>query len=319
MKATKRVTVDYENGISGFIYEVKKNRALFIMMLPPLIFLLINNYLPMFGVILAFQKFDSVKGILGSPLVGLTNFEFLFSSPTAFEITRNTILYNGVFILVDLIGAVTFAIILNEIKNKLLAKLYQSVMFFPYFLSMVVVSYLVYALLAADNGFLNKIVLPALGKEEIQWYLEPNYWPLILTIVHVWKGIGYGTIIYLAGITGIDGEFYEAAIIDGASKWQQIKTITIPLLKPLIVITTLMAVGQIFRADFGLFYQVTKNSGMLYSVTDVIDTYIYRGLAEGGKVEMSAAAGLYQSVVGFVLVLFSNWTVSKISNENRLF
>lgn len=302
----------------GFLHEIKKNKLLFIMALPGLLFLFINNYLPMLGIVLAFQEYNLKTGFL-SKFVGLKNFEYLFVSPNAFIITRNTILYNLLFIMLGLIVAVSFAVVLNEIRNRYFSRIYQSVMFFPYFLSYVVVAYLVYSALSVERGFINNTVLPWLGLEQINWYTEPKYWPLILTITNLWKGIGYGTVIYLSGITGIDTTYYEAAVVDGASKWQQITKITIPFLKPLMVISTIMALGGIFRSDFGLFFQVPSDSGALYSVTDVIDTYVYRALTSMGDIGMASAAGLYQSVVGLIMVFSSNLLIRKIDNENSLF
>ncbi len=301
-----------------FIKELIKNKQLFLMLLPPFVFIFINNYLPMFGVIIAFKNFNYADGFLGSPWCGLKNFEFLFKSRNAWMITRNTIAYNLVFIVLGLIIAVTVAIILNELKNKLLAKFYQSVIFLPYFLSWVVVAYLVYSILS-PNGFYNKSLVTVFKLMPIDWFTESKYWPIIIPIVNTWKTIGYGIVIYLAGITGIDQEYYEAAVLDGASKFQQIKSITIPFLIPLMVITTIMAIGNIFRADFGLFYQVPMQQGLLKPTTEVLDTYIYNALIYSGDLGMSSAAGLYQSVVGFVLVLLANWGIGKISKENKIF
>ncbi len=303
----------------GFFHELNKNKSLFLLMLPTFLFLLINNYIPMLGTIIAFKDLDYAKGILKSDWIGFKNFEFLFKSDAAFRITRNTLGYNALFIFLGLVIGVTFAIALNEIKQKILSKAYQTIVFLPYFLSMIVVAYLVYAMLKPENGFVNKFVLPALGLEAVDWYGAPNAWIIILPVVWVWKNIGYGVVLYLAGLTGIDEELYEAAAIDGAKRWQQIKSITIPLLTPLMTITTLISIGSIFRADFGLFYQVTQDAGMLYQTTDVIDTYVYRGLLVSNDIGMASAAGLYQSVIGFIIVSLANWSVGKISPENKLY
>lgn len=300
-------------------FGFKKFFPIYIMMLPGFIYLLINNYLPMLGLSLAFKDVNFSKGLWASDWSGFKNFEYLFKSSDAFIITRNTILYNVTFIIIHTIVAVGIAILLNEIKNKFLLKIYQSVILLPYLISMVVVSYLGYAFLSMDTGLLNKTILPALGIERIMWYLEPKYWPVILTVVHTWKGFGYLCIIYLASIVGIGQEFYEAARLDGASKWQQAITITIPLISPAIITMTLLAIGRIFYSEFGLFYQVPMNSGALFSTTDVIDTYIYRGLMYSGDIGMASAAGLYQSLVGFLLVLLSNYLVKKTSSGNALF
>ncbi|MCM8710339.1 ABC transporter permease subunit [Clostridium sp. SYSU_GA19001] len=289
------------------------------MMLPGLIYLIINNYIPMFGLIIAFKNVNFSKGILASDWIWFKNFEFLFKSADALIITRNTILYNVSFIIINTVVAVAIAILLNEIKNKLLLSLYQSLILLPHLISMVVVSYLVYAMLSTDTGFLNKTVLPALGLKEINWYTETKFWPVILTFVSNWKGFGFLSVIYFSSVVGISDEYYEAASLDGATKWQQVRLITIPLIKPTIIIMTMLAIGRIFYSDFGLFYQVPMNSGALYPVTDVIDTYVFRGLLQLGNIGMSSAAGMYQSVVGFICILLSNYAVRKLSAEDALF
>ncbi|WP_160720882.1 ABC transporter permease [Bacillus sp. USDA818B3_A] len=289
------------------------------MMLPGLVYLLINNYLPMFGLIIAFKDINYAKGILGSDWIGFKNFEYLFSTRDAFVITRNTILYNGGFIILTTTIAIAVAIMLNEVKNKLAKSFYQSVILLPFLISMVIVSYLGFAFLSEDVGYLNKTILPMLGIDSISWYNEAKYWPYILTFIHIWKGVGFLCVIYLAAIIGIDQEYYEAATLDGANKWKQIIHITIPSIMPVIIMMTLLAIGRIFYSDFGLFYQVPMNSGALYDTTNVIDTYVYRGLMQLGDIGMSAAAGLYQSIVGFALVLLSNYLVRRKSKDNALF
>ena len=306
------------NPFRGFLKELTTNKAMFLMLLPPFLLVLINYYLPMFGIIIAFKEFNYQDGFLHSAWSGFKNFEFLFKSDAAWRITRNTIGYNLAFIMLNLVFAVVIALILNELRNKLAAKFYQSVIFLPYFLSWVVVAYLVLAILSPD-GLYNKSIAPLLNLSGIDWYTQPQYWPFILPIVNLWKTIGYGIVIYLAGITGIDQEYYEAAVLDGASKLQQIKSITLPFLVPLMIVTTLMALGNIFRSDFGLFYQVPMQNGLLQETTDVLDTYIYNALIYSGDLGMSSAAGFYQSVVGFITVLFANWVVGKISTENKIF
>ncbi|QUL53456.1 sugar ABC transporter permease [Paenibacillus tritici] len=289
------------------------------MMVPGITYLLINNYLPMFGISIAFKNIDYSKGIWNSDWVGFQNFKFLFQSSDAFLITRNTILYNLAFIIIGLIVGVGFAIFLNEIRSKAAAKAYQSIILLPYLISMVLVSYLVFSMLSIETGFLNKTILPSLGIEPISWYNEPKYWPYILVFVNVWKSAGYSCIIYLAAIIGIDPEYYEAARLDGATKWQQIRTITIPLITPIIIMLLILNIGRIFYSDFGLFYQVPMNSGPLYDATSTIDTYVFRGLMQLGDIGMASAAGLYQSIVGFILVIFSNYVVRKLSRDNALF
>ena len=306
-----------------FFKDIWKNRAWLLMVLPGTIWLLIFSYLPMFGQVLAFKNFKIspdgfIQSLINSEWVGFDNFKFLFDSGDAFRITRNTVVYNLIFIVLGLVAAVFVAIVLSQIANKRLGKLYQTGMLFPHFLSWVIVSYFVFSFLSADKGMINSM-LGAFGIEPVQWYSEAKYWPFILVFMNVWKGVGYGSIVYLAAIVGIDKSYYEAATIDGASKWQQIKNITIPLLVPLMIVLTIMAIGGIFRSDFGLFYQVPRNSAILYPVTDVIDTYIYKGLMNMGNIGMSTAAGLYQSVVGFVLIMITNYIVKKIDPEYGLF
>ncbi|WP_246358573.1 ABC transporter permease [Paenibacillus phytorum] len=302
-----------------FWKQMNRYKALWLMALPGIIYLLLNNYLPMFGTIIAFKNINYAKGIWKSDWVGFKNFEYLFSTSDAFIITRNTLLYNTVFIVITLICSVSLAIMLNEVRKQLAKKFYQSALLLPYFLSAVIVAYLVYSLLSSEYGFLNKIVLPLFGQDPVSWYNEPKYWPYILVIVNTWKGVGYSCVIYIAAIVGIDNEYYEAAKIDGASKWQQIRHITVPLLMPVITTMVLLSIGRIFYADFGLFYQVPLDSGMLLPVTNVIDTYVYRGLLQLGDLGMSSAAGLYQSLVGFVLVLVSNAIVRKFNRDQALF
>jgi len=296
-----------------------KDKSLILMLLPGCLYLLINNYIPMAGTIIAFKSINYAKGILGSDWVGFENFKFLFASSDAWIITRNTLGYNAVFIVLHLVVAVLFAIMLNELRNRIIAKIHQSIMFLPFFLSFVVVGYLGYSLLNEEYGFINRSILEPLGIEPVAWYSEPKYWPFILPLVNTWKSIGYYTVIYLAAIVGIDQEYYEAAVIDGAGKWQQVRNITLPLLTPVMVILTLLQIGKIFYADFGLFFQVPLNSGILYPTTNVIDTYVYRALLTMGDIGMSSAAGLYQSAVGFVLVLGANLIVRRINKDIALF
>jgi ABC-type polysaccharide transport system, permease component len=289
------------------------------MMLPGLLYLLVNNYLPMLGIFIAFKDVNFSMGIFKSPWVGFKNFEFLFRTSDALVITRNTLLFNVAFIAVNLVVSVTVALLLNEVKSRALAQAYQSVILIPMLISMVIVSYLVLAFLSSENGFVNRSIMPLFGREGVMWYAEAKRWPFILVFVNAWKGVGLLSVVYYAAIIGIDGELYEAAIIDGASKGRQIRSITLPLIVPVITTMTLLAIGRIFYSDFGLFYQVPMDSGALYDVTNVIDTYVYRGLMQLGDIGMSSAAGLYQSVVGFVLVLFSNWVVRKMNPDNALF
>lgn len=296
----------------------KRNLPLTIMALPALIIMFLFRYLPLSGIVLAFKKFNIRKGIFASPGVGLKNFEFLFKTSDAWIITRNTVLYNIVFILLDVLLAVAFAIGLNELLKKRRSKVFQSIYMAPYFLSWVVVSFIAFSMLSKDNGLLNNI-LSGLGQKPIDWYSAKQKWPIILVIFQVWKTLGYSTVMYLGSLTGISHDYYEAAVIDGASKWQQIKYITIPCLKPMMIILIILAIGKMFYSDFGLFYQLPRNSGPLFSVTNVIDTYVYRALKETGNVGMAAAANLYQSIIGFILVLAANMTVRKIDPDSAMF
>lgn len=289
------------------------------MLLPGCIYLLINNYIPMTGIVVAFKQYNIKGGLYHSPNIGWKNFEFLFKTKDAWLIIRNTLLYNFTFIVIGTVLAIAVAILLHEIRNKKAKQFYQTVILIPFLISMVVVSYLVFAFLSQGNGFLNNTVLPALGIDPISWYNKPEYWPYILTFVNVWKGLGYSCILYYSTICGIDFSLYEAATVDGASRWQRIRHITLPCLKATVIILTLMNLGNIFRSDFGLFYQVPMNSGTLLDVTQTIDTYVYRGLTQTNNIGMSAAAGLYQSFVGFVLVFTANAVVNKIDNESALF
>lgn len=309
--------------MAAFLKKVIRNRALLIMILPGTIWFLIFAYLPMFGTVLAFKDFRISRdgffaSVINSEWVGFKNFEYLFSTNDAYIITRNTILYNLFFIFMGLIIAVAFAIMLSELVNKKMAKVYQTGMFLPHFLSWVIISYFAFTFLSMDKGTLNHIIT-LFGGDKISWYTEPKYWPFILVLVGIWKGVGYNSVVYLASLTGIDKSYYEAAVIDGATKWKQIRYITIPLLKPLMIILTILAIGGIFRSDFGLFYQLPKDSGALYPVTNVIDTFVYRGLINMGDIGMSTAAGLYQSLVGLVLILLANYIVRKIERDHAIF
>ncbi|MBA3925506.1 sugar ABC transporter permease [Listeria sp. W9-0585] len=306
-----------------FFKKLYANKIWLFMVLPGVAWFLIFAYLPMFGTVIAFKDYrvdgnGFISSLMSSDWVGLENFKFLFRTDDAFIITRNTVLYNLVFIIVGLLLGVALAIVFNSLVNKRMAKVYQTGMLFPYFLSWVVVSYFLYSFLSEDSGLLNSLIV-SFGGDPISWYSEPKYWPYILIFMNIWKGLGYGSIVYLAAIAGIDRNYYEAAMIDGAGKWQQIRHVTIPALTPLIIILTILNVGKIFNSDFGLFYQLPRNSGPLFPVTDVIDTYVYRGLTSLGDISMSAAAGLYQSIVGFILVMLTNYIVKRIDPEYALF
>ena len=297
----------------------KQDLPLWLIALPGIIYLIINNYIPMFGLFLAFKNYNFMKGIFGSDWVGFENFKFLFVTKDAWIMTRNTILYNLAFIVIGTVFAIFIAILLCELGNRLRVKLFQGALLLPNLLSWVVISFIAYAFLNADTGFINNTILESFGKDSIAWYTYQAAWPLIIIIVYLWKMAGYQSIIYMSSIGGIDTSLYEAAALDGATKMQQIFRITLPLLKPTVITLTLMSIGRMFYSDFGLFYQVPQNSGALFNVTQTIDTYVYRGLMERNNVGMSAAAGFYQSMVGFVLVLIANLIVRKLDSDNALF
>lgn len=303
--------------------KVKKNRLrkqwpFYIMIIPGMIYLLINNYGPMFGMFIAFKKVDYGLGIFKSPWVGLKNFEYLFKTDSAWIITRNTILYNLAFIVLGTILGIAVGIMLSELRSKVQTKFFQTVILLPYLLSWVICAYIGYAFLSKESGLLNGL-LTSFGLNAVDWYNDPGKWPFILIFVNIWKGIGYTSIIYMSTIIGIDRSLYEAAKVDGASKWQEIRLITLPFLKSTVIMLTIMNIGRIFYSDFGLFYQIPLNSGILYPTTQTIDTYVYRALMQQNQIGMSSAAGFYQSIVGFVLVLTANMIVRKISPDDAMF
>lgn len=322
IKPSRETNIEEEKVMSG---KKKKTLLLLTMVLPGAIWFLLLRYLPMVGIALAFKDYKVYtknptfwNNMIHSKWVGIDKFKFLFATKDSWVYIRNTLGYNILWIAVGLVLSVALAIILNEITHKFLAKTYQTLMFFPYFLSWVVVSYFVLAFLDPTRGLLVHYQQTH-GQAVINWYHEPKYWPYILTICNIWKNTGYSCILYLAAITGIDASQYEAAAIDGASKWQQIKYVTLPHLRTMISILLIMNVGKIFNADFGLFYSVPLNSGSLFSTTQVIDTYVYRTMTATNDIGMSAAAGLLQQVVGFICILAANKIVSKIDEDSSLF
>lgn len=297
----------------------KRFLPIYLMALPGLIYLFCNNYLPMFGIVIAFKKLNFSKGIFGSDWCGFDNFKFLFQSGTAWQIIRNTLLYNAAFIIIGTVVAIAFAIFLNEIRNQYAKKTYQTLILLPYLISWVIVSYLVFAFFGAESGLINKGILNVLGIESINWYSQTKYWPFIIMFVYIWKACGYSMIIYFSTIVGISQDYYEAAALDGATKWQQIKNITLPLLKPTVITMLILNVGRIFCSDFGLFYQVPKNSGVLYPVTQTLDVYVYNALMQNSDYGMSSAASVFQSVVGLILVVAVNHVIKKSHEESALF
>ena len=302
----------------------KKTFWLTTMVLPGAIWLLLLRYLPMFGILMSFldyrlptRKMPFPVNLLHSKWVGLENFKFLFTGESAAMI-RNTLGYNALWIALGLVIAVAFAIMMSELTRKFLAKTYQTLMFFPYFLSWVVVAYFLFAFLDPTNGMIVR-AQKAAGGPVVDWYNSPGYWPFILTVCSMWKNTGYSTVLYLSAITGIDRSQYEAAAVDGATKWQQVFHVTLPHLRPMITILLIMNVGKIFNADFGLFWSVPMNSAPLFPATQVVDTYVYRAYTTTGNVGMSTAAGFLQNLVGFICILAANSLVRRLDPDSSLF
>lgn len=305
---------------NGVLRELYRNRTLLLMFLPVAALLLVFNYLPLAGLVIAFKNFDFGKGIFGSdwmhPL--LNNFDYLFSSSVAFRAIRNTILLNALFIAAGLLFEVGLALLLNELRHKIFKRVAQSLTFLPFFISWIVVGVFTYNLLNYESGAINRLLV-SLGFEAVDFYSLPGVWPLILTLALRWKVTGYGTIIYLAALTNVDNAYYEAASIDGATRWQQIRYISLPMLKPTVMILTLLAIGRIMNADFGMFYAMVGDATLLYPTTDVIDTLVYRSLRKSGDIGMASAAGFIQSVVAFVLVLGSNYLARRFDRDSAIF
>ena len=302
----------------------KRNLAYYLMLLPGVLILLINNYIPMIGVLIPFKDYSYKVGqgffgsLFSSPFVGFKNFEYLFTSADCFSATVNTILYNIVFIALDLIIPIALAICMAEMWSPRRSNTYQTLMFLPYFISWVAVSYVAYAFFC-NAGFIDKQVLPLLGIKSVDFYSRPEFWPANIIFFHLWHYTGYNIIIYIAALSGISSEYYEAAVLDGATKWQQVRYVTLPMLKTTAVILTLLSVGRIFNGDFDLFYNVPKNVSQLFSTTGILDTFVYNQLINLGDVGMSAAAGLYQAVVGCVIVFICNFVVKKVDPDSALF
>ena len=304
---------------TNFQRLAKRYWPFYIMALPACIYFFINSYIPMGGLILAFEKYTVSGGIFGSEKVGLSNFKFLFQSADAWIMTRNTILYNLAFIVIGTVISILVAYLLHELKHEMSRKVYQTVILFPGLLSIIIISYLANALLAGDTGYINMHILAPLGLEPVSFYSEQKWWPFILIFIHFWQMTGSNCILYLANMSAIDPGLYEAANLDGANRFRCFMNITLPCLVPTIVTLTILSVGKIFNSDFGLFYQVPMNSGAIIDVTQTIDTYVYRGLMNTANMGMSAAACFYQSIVGFCLVMITNALVRKFSRENAMF
>lgn len=303
---------------NGFIYELVKNRILFLMLLPVLIYFLINNYLPMIGIYYAFVRFDFNTSLFQMDFIGLQNFDFLWKSGKLLELTYNTIGYNAAFIILGNVLSITVAILVSEVKSKWFKKITQSVLFLPYFVSFVILSVIVFNIFNYEHGVLNT-VLKALGANPVDVYSKPKLWILLIVIFYLWKSFGYSMVIYLASITGIGEDYYEAAKIDGANTFQRAWHITLPMLKNTFVILLLFSLGTIMKGQFDLFYQMVGNNGLLYSTTDILDTYVYRSLKVTFDMGMATAAGVYQSLFGFTLIIVVNGIIRKINKEYALF
>ncbi|WAM35710.1 ABC transporter permease [Caldicellulosiruptor acetigenus] len=303
---------------NGFWYEIKKNKVLYAMFLPVAIYYILFAYIPMGGIVLAFKEFNYRDGILFSPWNGFKNFEYFFASGRAWLVTKNTILYNLAFLAAYTVFSVACAIFIAELAGKIFKKFIQSVMFLPYFVSWVVVAAMMYNFFNYDYGLINTLI-KNLGGEPIDIYSNPTYWYFLLPMLYVWKWVGYGSVLYLAAIMGFDEECYEAAIIDGANIFQRIFYITIPMLKPTMIILILLALGRILRGEFDMFYQIIGNNGLLLDYTDIIDTLVFRSLMQVQDIGMASAAGAYQSVLCFVIIMLVNWLVRRYDKDYALF
>ncbi len=303
---------------SGLLYDLKHNKFLLLMLVPGILFFVVFAYLPMIGIVIAFQDFSAAKGILGSKFVGFENFRFFLGSPDSFRVTFNTLFLNVLFILSSMVVSILIALMLSEVNNKWFKKGTQSLVILPHFISWAVIGLLAEAFLSSDTGFINR-TLQSMGLEQISFYKDAAIWPGILTFLNIWQGAGFGSIVYLAAITGIDQEIYEAARIDGSTKLQSIWYITLPLLRSTAVLLLIMSVGKIFNGNFGMIYALVGGNTLLYPTTDIIDTYVYRQLMELGDLGMSSAVGLYQSVLGFIMVNIANWVTRKLSPDSAIF
>ena len=304
--------------MKAFMEEVKKNKALFVMAAPAVLLVLVMQYLPMSGLVLAFKNYRYDMGVFGSDWNGLANFSYLFSSGTGWLITRNTILYNLLNLITSQMLAVLIAIFITEMNGKIFKKVSQSVIFLPYFISWVIVGVFVYNIFNYETGLMNGL-LTSVGFEAVNMYDKPGAWPAIICIFKSWKWCGYNSVIYIAAITGVDSEIYEAASIDGATIFQRIRAITLPSIKPTIITMLLLQVGRILRGDFEMFYQIVGNNGQLYNATDVIDTYVFRSLMQNSNIGMTAAASFYQSALCFIIIMVVNAVVKRIDADYALF
>lgn len=308
----------HRKGRHTFWNDLRKNRMYLLLLLPSIVYVVIFSYIPMAGVVMAFKKYNFTQGLFASPWVGMKNFDFLAVSGKLWPLTRNTLLYNLAFITIGMVMEVGFAIIINEMRCKWFKKVFQSFIFLPYFISWVIASAVVQTMLDYDTGMIARLV-KSLGIDMVNVYTNAAPWPFLLVLLRMWKGVGYGSIVYLSSISNIDAEMYEAAEVDGANSWQKVFKITIPSLFPTMIIMFLLACGQIFRGDFGMFYQLIGNNGVLLEVGDILDLYIYRAMAGNANLGYGAAAGLYQSVLCFVTILLANFIVKKVQPDYTLF
>ena len=312
----QKVTTKKENKTNLFVY-LWQNKWLYLMLLPAVIWVIVFNYIPMGGITVAFKSFNYMKGIFGSPWCGLQNFKFMFMTNTIWKIIFNTIFLNVLFIVTGTLAQLVLALLFCEIKNKMVKKVTQSIAILPHFISWAVIAMFLTGFLN-QNGIVNQI-LEGMGKESIKFYSEAGYWRGIFVFLKIWQGAGFGTIVYIAAITGFDQGMYEAAKIDGANRFQQIFKITLPLLKTTIVLLTLMSIGNIFKGDFGMIYAVVGDNALLYDTTDVIDTYVYRIFRTDSNLGMSTAVSVFQSLVGLIMVFSANLFVKKVDPDSAMF
>ncbi len=299
--------------------KILTNTNLVLMCLPGLAMLIVFNYMPMFGLVIAFKDYRFAKGIFGSEWVGFRNFRFIFGGAgTGWRIVWHTVMYNLIFIFSGLVGSLGLAFLVNEVHTTRMSRVYQAMSFLPHFVSWVVVGIFANGFLRFNGGLVNKLLI-SLGQEPLMFYQSPQYWPFILAAVNLWKGVGFGSITYLAGMLGIDETYYEAAQIDGANRWQQIWFITLPMLVPLIITITLLSLGNIFRGNLQMFLMMIGTNPLLYSTTDIIDTFVFRSLMSLGSLGMASAAGFFQSVVGLLMLVATNWLVKTVNRERALY
>jgi len=304
----------------SLLKELRKNIWLYAMAIPAIVYVFVFSYWPLSAHVLAFKRFKPIEGLGGSKWVGLENLTFFFTGPDWLKVTINTVYLNLLFIVAGTVCSLLIAILLNEIRQTFFKRVSQSLVILPHFISIIVVNLMVLNFFNGQDGMINKLLVNV-GFGSVDWFQNPSAWPWLLTLIFVWKGAGWGSIIYLATITGFSEEYYESAKIDGAKRWQQIWHITLPLLRPVIIVLTLLALGRIFYGDFGLIYGIIGDNSLLFGTTDVIDTYIYRSLRSAGMNSYSnaAAVALFQSFMGFITILFFNWVVRRVDNDSKIF